>query len=117
MLLKKFINWVLRLFKFKKGSLAESYKLIIVSELPETPKEKVLYIEGNEILNDFWYALLKCPCGCKENIMLNLMEDAEPCWKVTLNDSNFSVSPSIWRTKNCKSHFWLRDKKIIWVYI
>lgn len=114
MLLKKLFNWFLGFFKLKKGGLDESYKLDIVSELPETPEDKTLYIEGNERLKDYWYALLKCPCGCNENIMLNLMDDAKPNWTIAINKSDFSISPSIWRTKNCKSHFWLRDRKIIW---
>lgn len=115
MLLKKLFNWFLSLFKFKKEDLAEHYELEIVSELPENPNDKVLYIEGNKKLKDYWYALLKCPCGCKENIMLNLMDDAKPCWSVKIRRSNFSIAPSIWRTKNCKSHFWLSNRKVVWV--
>ena len=115
MLLKKLLNWFLRLFKPKKNvGDSSNFRLSIVSELPEFPNNKVLYVEGNEKLGDYWYALLKCPCGCEENIMLNLMDDAKPCWKVSIDNSDFSISPSIWRIKNCKSHFWLRNGKIIW---
>lgn len=112
MLLKRLFNWLISLFKFGKEGL---YKLVIVSELPEFPSEKTLYIEGNEKLDDYWYAFLKCPCGCDESIMLNLMDDVKPCWQVSINESGFSITPSIWRTKNCESHFWLSNKKIVWV--
>ncbi|WP_111308884.1 DUF6527 family protein [Confluentibacter sediminis] len=114
MFLTRLFNWFFSLFKLKKISLIRHYKLIIVPELPENPNEKTLYVEGNKILKDYWYALLICPCGCKEKIMLNLMDDAKPCWTLKIKKSDFSISPSIWRTKNCKSHFWLRNRKIIW---
>ncbi|WP_435139094.1 DUF6527 family protein [Formosa sp. A9] len=110
MLVEKLFNWFLCLFNKKKGE----YKLVIVPELPQEPKNKVLYIEGKEELNDYWYALLKCPCGCNENIMLNLIDDANPCWFVFIDGSNFSISPSIWRTKNCRSHFFLKNRQIVW---
>lgn len=87
---------------------------MIVPELPDNPNEKTLYVEGDKRLNDYWYALLICPCGCKETIMLNLMSDAKPCWNIKIEKSDFSITPSIWRTKNCKSHFWLRNREIIW---
>lgn len=115
MLLKKLFNWILSFFIIKKAYYEKGYKLIIVSELPKVTNENVIYIEGNESQKEYWYALLKCPCGCQENIMLNLMEDAKPCWNVNVNDSGISVSPSIWRTVNCKSHFWLSNSKVIWV--
>jgi Family of unknown function (DUF6527) len=115
MVLKKLFNWFLSFLKLKKEDTQGCYNLAIVSELPETLSDDILYIEGNEKLNDYWYALLICPCGCQENIMLNLMDDAKPYWKVSINKSDFSISPSIWRTKNCKSHFWLKNRKIVWV--
>lgn len=116
MILKKLFNWFIGLFRsIKIVNKSTNYKLLIVSELPEFPDEKVLYLEGDEKLNDYWYALLKCPCGCSEDIMLNLIDDAKPCWKVNISQIGFSISPSIWRTKNCKSHFWLTNGEIIWV--
>ncbi|MGO3181485.1 MAG: DUF6527 family protein [Aequorivita sp.] len=115
MLFKKLLNWILCLFKVKEVNTEKPYKIIIVSELPKIIFENEIYVEGNEAQKDYWYALLKCPCGCQENIMLNLMDDADPCWKLNLNDFGISVSPSIWRTVDCKSHFWLRNSKVIWV--
>lgn len=116
MLLKSLFNWVIGLFRLKKTiGCNEEYKLVVVSELPEYPRDKVLYIEGNQTSKDYWYALLKCPCGCDDNIMLNLIDDTHPCWKVIIDNKNFSISPSIWKTEKCKSHFWLSNKKINWV--
>ena len=86
----------------------------IVSELPAEPLENILYLEGNVLEKDYWYALLKCPCGCGDKIMLNLITDSKPCWSVVFKKELPTVFPSIWRTKNCESHFWLKRGKIIW---
>ncbi|MGX1927994.1 DUF6527 family protein [Flagellimonas sp. 2504JD4-2] len=110
MLVKKLFDWLKALFKKKE----KRFKYEVVSELPEAPLERTLYLEGDEEEKDYWYALFKCPCGCGDSIMLNLMTDAKPCWKVIVSDKVPSISPSIWRTSNCKSHFWLKRGKVFW---
>ena len=110
MLVKQLFKWILSFF-IKES---KSFKLKIVSELPEEPVEYVLYIEGNVQEEDYWYALLKCPCNCGDKIMLSLMTDSRPYWKVVFNKHSFSVYPSIWRTKNCMCHFWLKEGKVVW---
>jgi len=110
MLVKRLFDRIWGFFRKKE----HVFKLETVSELPENPIEKTLYLEGNVKEKDFWYALLKCPCGCGDSIMLNLMTDAKPCWKVIVSDKIPSVFPSIWRTTKCKSHFWLRKGKVVW---
>ena len=121
MILKNIIKWFLSLFYWRKKKPSvkstfnkEKYKFKFVSELPDDVNDNIVYLEGNKETNEFWYALLKCPCGCNEKIMLNLMEDAKPCWKIHLVDDNLTITPSIWRTKNCESHFFLRNNKIVW---
>ena len=111
MLVKRLFNWLLNFFRKKE----KGFKWEIVSELPEDPIESTLYLEGNIKEGDYWYALLKCPCGCGDNIMLNLMNDTKPCWHVVIAANKTpSIYPSIWRTKNCKSHFWVEQGKIVW---
>lgn len=110
MLVKRLFNWILSFFRKKE----KVFKWKIVSEFPVDPIEHTLYLEGNVKEEDYWYALLKCPCGCGDNIMLNLMKDSKPCWEVFFNKERFSVYPSIWRKNNCKTHFWLREGKIFW---
>lgn len=53
------------------------------------------------------FALLKCPCGCRENIFLSLIDGARPQWKIDINGN--SISPSIYRTTGCKSHFTINN--------
>lgn len=110
MLVRKLFNWILSFFRKKE----KGFKWKIVSELPEDPNEHILYLEGNGKEVDLWYALLKCPCGCGDNLMLNLMTDTKPCWKVNISNNRPSIFPSIWRTKKCKSHFWLTQGKVVW---
>jgi predicted phosphodiesterase len=120
--MKRFIEWLQKIFRFKKKTSSTeqsvtkgNYSLKFVSELPQEAIENIVYVEGNKDKDGFYYALLKCPCGCTEDIMLNLMNDTKPCWKIKFNDDKFSVYPSVWRTKNCRSHFFLTNNKVVWV--
>ncbi|WP_394339847.1 DUF6527 family protein [Mucilaginibacter conchicola] len=55
-----------------------------------------------------------CPCGCKQILYTNLIEDHHPFWKYKLNGKTISLRPSIDRLVGCRSHFFLTDGKIIW---
>lgn len=92
------------------------------------PRLHIVYLEEEPAILDYtkiyvigkngyqWYAVMVCPCGCKEKIYLNLLQDSFPCWK--LNDVNGipSISPSIWKTKGCRSHFIINTGKLYWVW-
>jgi hypothetical protein len=72
-----------------------------------------VYVAGEE--PHLWAAALLCPCGCGEVIHLNLLEDTSPSWKVRKNrDGSITVMPSIWRTKGCHSHFFIRNGHVDW---
>jgi hypothetical protein len=48
-------------------------------------------------------------------IQLNLLPDAEPLWSLTKHrDGTVTLSPSIWRQKGCRSHFFIRKGQIEW---
>lgn len=60
------------------------------------------------------WLLMQCPCGCGEQIALNLMQSHSPRWRVSAqSERRFTVHPSVDST-SCGAHFWLRDGKIIW---
>lgn len=60
------------------------------------------------------WLLLKCPCGCDQQIALNLMQSHTPRWRVEMRSrSRFSVHPSVDST-SCGAHFLLRDGRVIW---
>lgn len=60
------------------------------------------------------WLLLRCPCGCNQQIALNLMESHSPRWRVERGaGGSFSIHPSVDAT-SCGAHFWLRDGRVIW---
>ena len=60
------------------------------------------------------WLLFTCPCGCNQQIALNLMQSHTPHWEVEIRTANsFTVYPSVDATKS-GAHFWLRDGKVIW---
>lgn len=88
------------------------YTVDFAINIPDNVAEKTIFIiqDGNvpELI------ALKCPCGCNCNILLNLLEDAKPCWHYDIDDNSISITPSIWRNKGCKSHFFIRQGSIVW---
>ncbi len=56
-----------------------------------------------------------CPCGCRETLFLNLLQDEFPNWKWRIGaDGTVTLTPSVWRKIGCKSHFFLREGMIQW---
>ncbi|WP_154649466.1 DUF6527 family protein [Calidifontibacillus oryziterrae] len=88
------------------------YSVVVYDELPTFLDKKVLYLIGEK--DDPWLAALKCPCGCDDVIQLSLIKHDTPSWKVERSTQGTTLSPSIWRTKGCKSHFFFRDNRIKW---
>jgi hypothetical protein len=98
----KFADW------FKR-----EYAFMYEDDFPESIKENTIYIIGDEMSP--WLLAFKCPCGCTQIIQLNLLKDADPRWKFKITvRKKISISPSIWRTTGCKSHFILRNSKVEW---
>lgn len=56
------------------------------------------------------WLLLACPCGCGEELPINLDARAGPAWRIyrQKKTGEVSVYPSVWRDVGCGSHF------IIW---
>jgi hypothetical protein len=83
-----------------------------LEELPDAPKKRNLYLIGDR---QPWAAAFICPCGCGEVIQLSLLPRDSPSWSVALDRDGFAtLSPSVWRTKGCKSHFFVREGSIVW---
>lgn len=89
------------------------FAAINVSELPDKLNTRSLYLVGeNEHL---WFAAMLCPCGCGATLHLNMLSDTCPRWKLTEHrDGTVSLHPSVWRLKDCRSHFFLRRGRIDW---
>jgi len=60
-------------------------------------------------------AAMICPCGCRSVLHMNLLPDERPCWRVTRHDDGTAtLHPSVWRKKECGSHFWFRNGRVVW---
>ena len=85
---------------------------VAVDELPDSLAQRRLYLIGSGVP---WSAALMCPCGCGEVIQLSLLPDDSPSWTVSFDREGLpTLSPSVWRTKGCRSHFFLRHGAIVW---
>lgn len=61
---------------------------------------------------DKW-CFFKCPCGCEQQIALNLMKSHHPAWRVVQEATGPSVYPSVDST-TCGAHFLVRGGRIRW---
>lgn len=92
--------------------LGRPYRTAIVEEdLPAKMTRRTLYIVEEDGYAE--QAAILCPCGRDHILHLNLLPDDRPLWKVTHHsDETVSLHPSVWRKKDCRSHFWFRKGHI-----
>ncbi|ACK50892.1 hypothetical protein Msil_1949 [Methylocella silvestris BL2] len=90
------------------------YRTLIVEEsLPKSLKRKTIYVVEEDGFQE--QAAMVCPCGCRRTLQMNLLPDERPCWKLTQHeDGTASLHPSVWRKKDCGSHFWFRRGRVKW---
>jgi hypothetical protein len=71
--------------------------------------DAVLVIRGRPRL-----LLLACPCGCGEQLPINVDHRAGPSWHLYRgrNDA-LTLYPSVWRESGCESHFIIWRGKIL----
>ncbi|CQJ03924.1 DUF6527 family protein [Yersinia sp. 2544 StPb PI] len=105
-------RWFLKLKEF----LMPARRVIIIEG--DTPPLKLplrnLVIARED--NEDWAVAFRCPCGCGKRLELLLIKEAKPNWSINVDQRNIpTLTPSVWLQKDCKSHFWLRNGKIIWV--
>lgn len=102
------INWI-RVNIF--GS--EISNVVLCKEFPENIEENCIYITHEE--GALCYLMMKCPCGCGADIDLSLLKGLKPRWSVEFNTKGtISITPSIWRKRGCKSHFFYKKGTVIW---
>lgn len=94
------------------GLRSHRYRVKRVEEMVDRPKLFQMYAIGGD---SPWLATMLCPCGCGDLIQLSLLERESPSWKLTLDECGFpTLTPSVWRSKGCRSHFFIRDGLILW---
>lgn len=86
---------------------------VVEESLPEDLVSKTLYVVDDDGFLE--QAAMLCPCGCQRILHMNLLPDEHPFWQLTLHaDDTATLYPSIWRKKDCMSHFWFRRGQVIW---
>lgn len=116
------MKWLLTVWRWlvrrvagdRYGKKAVPYRTVLVDEaLPAQLTADTLYIVEDDGFIE--QAAMLCPCGCKRTLQMNLLPDERPCWRLTQHpDGTASLFPSVWRKKDCGSHFWFRQGQVIW---
>ena len=97
----------------KSAGLCSGFETDLVDELPDALVPQRLYLIGEQ--PQPWSAALLCPCGCGTTIQLSLLKADRPSWRVRRHfNGSVTLRPSIWRTRGCRSHFFLRRGRIVW---
>lgn len=109
-------NFIQKHFKSIFSKSPKKFSGIVVCGDRQSLEQEVqngkIVIIGNKN-NPKWVHFL-CPCGCKEQISLNLMKSYYPRWRVKFNqDDTVSISPSIDNT-SCGGHFWIDHNQVFW---
>lgn len=60
------------------------------------------------------FMIIRCPCGCGENLFANLDQRAGPAWRLYDKRNKLTLFPSYWREDACESHFILWNDRIFW---
>ena len=58
--------------------------------------------------------LMLCPCGCGDELVINLDSRSGPAWKFFQKGHSVSLFPSYWRDTKCGSHFIIWKNAIYW---
>lgn len=96
------------------GWLNPPYRTAIAQErLPGKLKKRTLYIVREDGEDE--QAAMLCPCSCGRILHMNLLPDERPCWRVDIHkNGTATLHPSVWRQKDCHSHFWFRKGRVHW---
>lgn len=58
--------------------------------------------------------ILRCPCGCGDDLIINLDRRAGAAWHFYQNRKGITLFPSYWRDDRCGSHFILWSSHVYW---
>ena len=106
------IWWIIRYWLTRRPVPCRT---IHIEELPTTLRPNCIYVVGENGYQ--WFAAMICPCGCGEVLHMNLLQQSRPSWSVLKHDDGtVSLSPSVWRKKGCRSHFFLRRGVVDWCH-
>jgi hypothetical protein len=99
---------------FEMRDLVLAVKAIVesraeVGSLLRNPGDAVIIQRGTPR-----WMMLKCPCGCGDDIPINLDQRAGKAWRIYASaHRGVSLYPSVWRDTGCKSHFIIWNGRIL----
>jgi len=103
-----------KILSFVRGCFAPIYRISRVEEKPERMNNRTVYVIGED--DTSWAAVFLCPCGCRAEVWLNLLEhENRPTWTVQeVKGEKVHITPSVWSKTGCKSHFFIKQGRLIW---
>lgn len=119
-----FVAWVVSLFRRGRSAPAlpapepprptdGRLRAVLVDEQPKELSPGECYLVGEGRFR--WFAVFVCPCGCQDGVVLNLLTEMRPCWRVDVHeDEVVTFHPSINRQVGCRSHFTVRLGSVTW---
>src|ERR1041385_2821383 len=79
----------------------------LATPLLQVPGDAVIVERGKPRL-----LILRCPCGCGDNLLINLDRRVGKAWHLYQRRKRLTLFPSYWRDDGCGSHFILWDDDI-----
>lgn len=87
-------------------------RIVEIDDKPSPPRKDTIYRVGDPYP---WSLVFICPCGCENEVELNVLPDIKPCWKYSICSGNLiSIYPSVWLSNDCGAHFSIRESRIKW---
>ena len=112
------ISWVWERLAYLGGGLRTWFGRPLRAVVREGSLPRVFAPDAVYILEEDgepWQASMRCPCGCGAILDMNLLPDDKPVWRTSIGkNGSATLHPSVWRTVGCKSHFFVRNGRIIW---
>ena len=92
--------------------MAEKTETFTVKEVKHTPKFSEFKPGVIYVSSEFETVSFLCPCGCGGES--NIPVDSKG-WGIVFNAPGvLTLTPSILKMGGCKSHYFIRDNKVVW---
>lgn len=90
-----------------------SLKILAGDTLPDRLPRRDLILMRDD--GEDWSVGLLCPCGCGHRLEMMVLDGVRPRWDVTIDKQGYpTLHPSVWLRTGCRSHFWVRQGRIVW---
>ena len=104
-------NFFAFIYQYILSWFIKPYTVKYIEDPADELRKKTVYIIGTR--DEPWQVEFLCPCGCGDRVVLPVNDSMSPRWKIHVTNCIPSLSPSIWRRKNYKSHFFIKKGRII----